>query len=180
MMFRKEMTLLTAAQQAFNITAWANPYVLLAAAIIGVVTALVLFTDNATNAEEAQVKLNEESDEYRKKLDEQRKSIEDYINIIRDKTETDYSQIAAYERLKALCPELTNEYTMQELATANLATTTKKLNEIQEQQEYQHKMKISMRQKRIGLNYQKIMPTCCAQYLVQGYLKTSKSRCKNT
>lgn len=140
MMFRKEMTLLTAAQQAFNITAWANPYVLLAAAIIGVVTALVLFTDNATNAEEAQVKLNEESDEYRKKLDEQRKSIEDYINIIRDKTETDYSQIAAYERLKALCPELTNEYTMQELATANLATTTKKLNEIQEQQEYQHKI----------------------------------------
>lgn len=139
-MFRKELGLLTAAQQAFNITAWANPYVLLAAAIIGVVTALVLFTDNATNAEKAQAKLNEENDEYRKKIDEQRKAIEDCINTIRDKTETDYSQIAAYERLKALCPGLTDEYTMQELATANLATTTKKLNEIQEQQEYQHKI----------------------------------------
>lgn len=140
MMFRKELGLLTAAQQAFNITAWANPYVLLAAAIVGVVTALVLFTDNATDAEEAQAKLNEESEEYHKKLDEQRKSIEECINIIRDKTETDLAQITAYERLKALCPELTNAYTMQELATANLATTTKKLNEIQDQQEYEHKV----------------------------------------
>lgn len=140
MMFRKELGLLTAAQQAFNITAWANPYVLLAAAIVGVVAALVLFTDNTSNAEEAQAKLNQESDEYRKKLDEQRKSIEQYINVIRDKTETEYSQIAAYERLKTICPELTNEYSMQEIATANLADTTKKLNEIQEQQDYEHKI----------------------------------------
>lgn len=140
MMFRKELGLLTAAQQAFNITAWANPYVLLAAAIIGVVTALVLYTDSTSNAEKAQDKLNEDSDAFRQKLEEERQAIDECINIIRDKTETDYAQIAAYERLKKLCPELTNAYTMQELAAADLSDTTKRLNEIQDEETYQHKV----------------------------------------
>lgn len=140
MMFRKELGLLTAAQQAFNITAWANPYVLLAAAIIGVVTALVLYTDSTSNAEKAQEKLNEDSDAYRQKLEEERQAIDECINIIRDKTETDYAQIAAYERLKKLCPELTNAYTMQELAASDLSDTTKRLNEIQDEETYQHKI----------------------------------------
>lgn len=140
MMFRKELGLLTAAQQAFNITAWANPYVLLAAAIIGVVTALVLYTDSTSNAEKAQEKLNEDSDTFRQKLEEERQAIDECINVIRDKTETDYSQIAAYERLKKLCPELTNAYTMQELAAADLSDTTKRLNEIRDEETYQHKV----------------------------------------
>lgn len=140
MMFRKELGLLTAAQQAFNTTAWANPYVLLAAAIIGVVTALVLYTDNVTNAEKAQEKLNEDSDAFRQKLEKERQAIEECINVIRDKTETDYSHIVAYERLKKLCPELTNAYTMQELAVADLSNTTKRLNEIQHEETYQHKV----------------------------------------
>lgn len=140
MMFRKELGLLTAAQQAFNITAWANPYVLLAAAIIGVVTALVLYTDSTSNAEKAQEKLNEDSDAFRQKLEDERQAIDECINIIRDKTETDYAQIAAYERLKKLCPELTNAYTMQELAAADLSDTTKRLNEIQDEETYQHKV----------------------------------------
>lgn len=140
MMFRKELGLLTAAQQAFNITAWANPYVLLAAAIIGVVTALVLYTDGTSNAEKAQEKLNEDSDTFRQKLEEERQAIDECINVIRDKTETDYSQIAAYERLKKLCPELTNAYTMQELAAADLSDTTKRLNEIRDEETYQHKV----------------------------------------
>lgn len=137
-MFRKELGLLTAAQQTFNITALANPYVLLAAAIVGVISALVLYTDHTSDAEKAQAKLNEESDKFREKLDEERQAIENCINTIRDKTETDYAQAAAYSRLRQLCPELTNEYTMQELATADLADTTKRLNEVQEEQEYQH------------------------------------------
>lgn len=140
MMFRKELGLLTAAQQAFNITAWANPYVLLAAAIIGVVTALVLYTGSTSNAEKAQEKLNEDSDTFRQKLEEERQAIDECINVIRDKTETDYSQIAAYERLKKLCPELTNAYTMQELAAADLSDTTKRLNEIRDEETYQHKV----------------------------------------
>ena len=60
MMFRKELGLLTAAQQAFNLTALKNPYILLASAIVGVVTALVLFNNSESEAEKTVKRCNEE------------------------------------------------------------------------------------------------------------------------
>ena len=138
MMFRKELGLLTAAQKAFNITAWANPYVLLAAAIAGIIAALYLYSDSATDAEKVQSALNDEIDDFKASLDEERSQIEEYINTIQSKTATDYDQIKAYEELKKLCPELTDAYTREQLAAANLADTTMKLNEIQDQQTYDH------------------------------------------
>ena len=138
MMFRKELGLLTAAQKAFNITAWANPYVLLAAAIAGIIAALYLYSDSATDAEKVQSALNDEIDDFKASLDEERSQIEECINTIQSKTATDYDQIKAYEELKKLCPELTDAYTREQLAAANLADTTKKLNEIQDQQTYDH------------------------------------------
>lgn len=136
MMFRKELGLLTAAQQAFNITAWANPYVLLAAAIVGVATALYLYADNASNAEKAQEKLNEQRDDWEKHLDEEEQKINELVGIIQDKTETDYAQIRAYEELKKVCPAITNAYTQEKLAALELADVRKQLNEVQEQETY--------------------------------------------
>ncbi|MCM1075943.1 MAG: tape measure protein [Bacteroides sp.] len=138
MMFRKELGLLTAAQQAFNITAWANPYVLLAAAIVGVCTALYLYSDRATTAETAQKALNDEREEFNKSLSEERSKIEDCIKTIQDKTATDFAQVKAYEELKRICPEMAEAYTREKLAVADLAETTKLLNEIQEQKTYEH------------------------------------------
>ena len=48
----------TIAQKAFNAVANANPYVLLATAVIGVVTALALFSDNTDNAAAKQEEFN--------------------------------------------------------------------------------------------------------------------------
>lgn len=50
----------TVAQRSFNIVAAANPYVLLAMALITVVGALVLFARNTESAAEKQTKLNEQ------------------------------------------------------------------------------------------------------------------------
>lgn len=50
----------TAAQWLFNAAAYANPYVLLAMALVALVAALVIFSDNTEDATEAQKKLNEE------------------------------------------------------------------------------------------------------------------------
>ena len=138
MMFRKELGLLTAAQQAFNITAWANPYVLLAAAIVGVCAALYLYSDRTSDAEASQKALNDERDEFKKSLDDERSKIDECINTIQSKTATDYAQIKAYEELKKLCPQLTDAYTREKLAVADLAETTKMLNQINDQQEYDH------------------------------------------
>ena len=138
MMFRKELGLLTAAQQAFNITAWANPYVLLAAAIVGVATALYLYADTASNAEKAQEKLNEEKDEFQKKLDEEAQKVNELISIIQDKTETDYAQLKAYEELKKVCPAIADAYTQEKLAALELTEVRKALNEAQEQETYEN------------------------------------------
>lgn len=138
MMFRKELGLLTAAQQAFNITAWANPYVLLAAAIVGICAALYLYTERTTDAEAAQEALNNERDDFQKSLDDEKSKIDECISTIQSKTATDYAQVKAYEELKKLCPQLTDAYKREELAVADLTETTKLLNQVQEQQEYDH------------------------------------------
>lgn len=49
----------TIAQKAFNLVAMANPYVLLAMALVAVVAALVIFSDNTKKAAETQNRLNE-------------------------------------------------------------------------------------------------------------------------
>lgn len=138
MMFRKELGLLTAAQQAFNITAWANPYVLLAAAVVGVATALYLYADTASNAEKAQKKLNEEKEDFQKQLDEEAQKVNELIGIIQDKTETDYAQLKAYEELKNVCPAIANAYTQEGIAALSLTEARKKLNEAQEQATYEN------------------------------------------
>lgn len=141
MMFRKELGLLTAAQQAFNITAWANPYVLLAAAIVGVCAALYLYTERTTDAEAAQEALNDERNNFKESLDEERSKIEECISTIQSKTATDYAQVKAYEELKKLCPQITDAYTREELAVADLTKTTKLLNQVREQKEYDEEIR---------------------------------------
>lgn len=141
MMFRKELGLLTAAQQAFNITAWANPYVLLAAAIVGVATALYLYADNTTNAEKAQKKLNEENEEWEKHLEEQKQKVNELVGIIQDKTQTDYAQLKAYEELKKVCPAIAAAYTIEKLAALELTEVTKALNEEQDKATYDNAQK---------------------------------------
>lgn len=138
MMFRKELGLLTAAQQAFNIAAWANPYVLLTAAIVGVATALYLYADTSSNAEKAQKKLNEEKDEFQKKLDVEAQKVNELISIIQDKTETDYAQLKAYEELKKVCPAIADAYTQEKLAALELTEARKALNEAQEQETHEN------------------------------------------
>lgn len=69
MMFRKELGLLTAAQQAFNLTALKNPYVLLAAAIVGAVTALVAFTKQTDKTQERIDAANEKLEQQAKELE---------------------------------------------------------------------------------------------------------------
>lgn len=69
MMFRKELGLLTAAQQAFNITALKNPYILLAAAIVGAVTALVAFTKQTDKTQERIDAANEKLEQQAKELE---------------------------------------------------------------------------------------------------------------
>lgn len=70
MMFRKELGLLTAAQQAFNITALKNPYIIAGAALIGVITTIYQLTKGTNEWEKANEELNEELERQQKELEE--------------------------------------------------------------------------------------------------------------
>lgn len=70
MMFRKELGLLTAAQQAFNITALKNPYIIAGAALVGVITTIYQLTKGTNEWEKANEELNEELERQQKELEE--------------------------------------------------------------------------------------------------------------
>lgn len=92
-------TAATAAQKAFNVVAKANPYVLLATAVIGVVSAFALFSDGAEEATEAQKKLNE-AEENGKKVSEA------YSSTLA----SEYSKLmTGYTKLKAQWSSLAND-----------------------------------------------------------------------
>lgn len=62
----------TVAQAAFNAVAKANPYVLLATAVVGVVGALTVFCSGTDDATDEQKKLEEQMEKTKKKAEEQR------------------------------------------------------------------------------------------------------------
>ena len=92
-------TAATAAQKAFNVVAKANPYVLLATAVIGVVSAFALFSDGAEEATEAQKKLNE--------AEKKKKKVSDaYSSTLA----SEYAKLmTGYSKLKAQWSSLAND-----------------------------------------------------------------------
>lgn len=68
-MFRKELGLLTAAQQAFNTTAKANPYGLILAGVTALITAFTVFSDKADEVADAQQRISESINDQKVKID---------------------------------------------------------------------------------------------------------------
>lgn len=126
------------AQDLWNASMLSSPIFWIAAAIAGVVFLIYKLATAESSAEKAQRNLNDERDRFSDSLEKERQEIENCISIIQDKTQTDYDQIKAYDRLKQICPEITNAYTREQLAMAELSNTAKILNERMDEQNYQH------------------------------------------
>lgn len=128
----------TVALKALNSVMKANPYVFVATAIIGVVTAMWALHDSTTAAERAQVKFNESQKRTTEREDERRRKIEELIRTIQDETETEYSKIKAYEEIQKYSPALVSAYNREELATLSLADAQKSLNKERDKAIYQN------------------------------------------
>lgn len=116
-MFRNELGLLKAAQQAFNITAMKNPYIALATVLITTVTAIVgltkAFSDNRTEQE----KLN---DTY----DDRCRALEDEIRLAKDQIRTLEDEAASTEMLRIARKKLSEMDAFKDVDSAELATWT--------------------------------------------------------
>ena len=106
-----------------------NPLFMMAATVIGVTYAVYKLV-TAENAHEAAIRAsNEELEKQKGLLDERQQGINDFISTIRNENATELDRIRAYNKLKDLAPEITNAYTRQQLALADMVDVQQKVNE---------------------------------------------------
>ena len=128
----------TAAQTVLNTVMKANPYVLVATAVVGLVSAMWALYDGTSAAEKAQKRFNDEQQKFIDREEERKRKVEELIRVIQDNTETEYTRIKAYEELQRYSPALVSAYSREEIATLNLANAQKKLNEERDKNNYQN------------------------------------------
>lgn len=133
----------TIAQKALNTVMKANPYVLVATVLAGLVATMWAFHDSTTASEKAQQKFNEEQKNFANQEEERKKKIEELIRVIQDETETEFSKIKAYEELQRYSPALSSAYTREQLAVLNLALAeaNKELNKERDKNSYENILK---------------------------------------
>lgn len=131
----------TIAQKALNTVMTANPYVLVATVLAGLVATMWAFHDSTTASEKAQQKFNEEQKNFANQEEERKKKIEELIRVIQDETETEFSKIKAYEELQRYSPALSSAYTREQLAVLNLAEANKELNKERDKNSYENILK---------------------------------------
>lgn len=112
------LDILKAKQLALNkaVTSLANPYVLLAMAIVGVTYGVYKLATAESEAEKAQKRHNDQMERGKKMLEDYSQAVDDYIAKIKDSNATDLQRTKAYEELLKLMPQLRGK-SMDEVAT---------------------------------------------------------------
>ena len=124
------------AQDAWNASIYSSPLFLIAATI-AVVTYAVYKLATAESAHETAVrKSNEAWDEFDNKVKERQQNIESLIRTIQSETATEYEKAEAYQKLSNLAPQLTEQYSQAQLASADFAKTQKEVAESMDELKY--------------------------------------------
>ena len=121
------LEVLKAKQIALNKAVRANPYVLLAMAIVGVTYGIYKLATAETEAEKAQRKHNEAIEQGKKEIDDYKQAVGDYLEIVRDDTATQRQRYEAYEKLAKLMPQLKGK-SVEEISQMDTKELDKLLN----------------------------------------------------
>lgn len=100
------LEVLKAKQLALNKAVMANPYVLLAMAIVGATYGIYKLATAESEAEKAQKRHNDQMERGKKMLDDYKQAVKEYLDIVRDDTATQRQRYEAYEKLIRLMPQL--------------------------------------------------------------------------
>lgn len=128
-MFRKELGLATAAQQAFNIKANANPYILLATVILSAAAALAVYSKSCSAAADEAQRAADREKEQTDAINEKKDAIEDCINTITNENAAEQDKQAALENLKKLMPSVFDKYKTEKELIDRLAEARREYNE---------------------------------------------------
>lgn len=121
------LEVLKAKQLALNKAVMANPYVLLAMAIVGVTYGIYKLATAETEAEKAQRKHNEAIEQGKKEIDDYKQAVGEYLEIVRDDTATQRQRYEAYEKLIRLMPQLKDK-SVEEISQMDMKELDKLLN----------------------------------------------------
>lgn len=128
-MFRKELGLATAAQQAFNITANANPYVLLATVILSAAAALAIYSKNCSAAADEAQRAADREKEQTDAINDKKEAIEKCISTITDENLAELDRLEALEKLKKLMPSVFEKYKTEKELIDKLTEVRREYNE---------------------------------------------------
>lgn len=147
-MYRKELGLATAAQQAFNIAVAANPIALATVAAAGLVAVMVKvyqgMADTTSKADELNAKIEDE----RRSYDDTKASIEKYLPIAKNAKESVDKRKQAIDKLKKTYPELFKNLDLETAKNYDVAKAVAETNK-------QYRNRLVMMQKMAEQEYQK-------------------------
>lgn len=124
------------AQDAWNASMFSSPLFWIAATIAAVTYAVYKLATAESAHETAVRKSNEAWDEFDSKVKERQQNIESLIRTIQSETATEYEKAEAYQKLSNLAPQLTEQYSQAQLASADFAKTQKEVAESMDDLKY--------------------------------------------
>ena len=127
----------TTATKALNAAMKANPYVLVATALVGLVSYMVLFNKEVSIAEKAQKAFNEEQERQKNLLQEERNEIDKLIEVVKDENAAKGQRLNALNKLKDIYPDIFSKYKTEEELIRNIANALKEVNNAQKNKDLQ-------------------------------------------
>lgn len=109
-----------AAQALLNKTMLANPYVLAATALAGVVAMMWAFHDSTTASERAQEAFNRQQEEAKQKADEHRRAVEELISVATNDALATFEREAALGKLRDFYPNIFAQYDIEKLKLTDI------------------------------------------------------------
>lgn len=112
---------LTKAWHALKLAMLSNPIGMIAMAVVALISAISMWRDRQNELNKSIEEGKGKAKEYYDALKQESATIKGLVDTIRDKTADDLEQIKAYRELMELVPEITKQYSQQELAALDAA-----------------------------------------------------------
>ena len=112
---------LTKAWNALKLAMLSNPIGMIAMAVVAVISAISMWRDRQNELNKSLEEGKGKAKEYYEALKQEGATIKGLVKTIQDKTADDLDQIKAYRELMELVPEITKQYSQQELAALDAA-----------------------------------------------------------
>ena len=165
---------LTAAQAALNVVMKANPYVLVATTLAGVVSAMWAFHDSATESEKAQERLNKKQEEAGKIAEEHKVKIDKLIDSSRDLSLSDLQRGQSLADLRQEYPKIFAQYDIESIKLADILKLKQQIAEEDARRAGEKKEQDFVNLESEIARYENMLKSLSGQQGVYGYVEKLK------